>query len=189
MLEASQLAIRCQSRRNSVFHKFSVVSAGPGLIFWIPAVQNRSSHIRVGTGLLSWCQITEQIEKKWASPGVIKLFDIFIWLRATGTFPPLCLPPLPQRVLLMVLLVSRHAWLLPMYTPTSEDSPNHSSFPAPSLQILWASFSIAASPGIGNFLFSLCDLRRSLCHRICILWDRKHHGGSKPAVATVKVIL
>lgn len=56
--------------------------------FWVLAVQNSSSHIRVGTGLLSWCQIIEQIEKKWASPGVIKLFDIFIQLSHLHLHPP-----------------------------------------------------------------------------------------------------
>jgi len=53
MLEASQLAMGCKFRRTSIFHKFSLVSAGPGLMFWIAAIQNSSSHVCAGTILLS----------------------------------------------------------------------------------------------------------------------------------------
>lgn len=189
MLEASQLAIKCQSRRTSIFHKFSVVCLlALDSFFWILAVQNSSSHICEGTGLLSWRQIIEQIEKKWASPGVIKLFDIFIRLSHLPLSPPVPTTSSPEGTPARTCLLARlsaaylHTYLLGL------SKPNHTSFPAPSLQIPWASFSIPASPGTGNFLFPLCDLHRSLCHRTRILRDCQHHRGSKPAGTTVKVI-
>lgn len=58
-----------------------------------------------------------QIKKKWSSPGVIKLFNVFIWLRAACPFLLLSPPCLSQRMLLLVLLISQHTGLLPVLGP------------------------------------------------------------------------
>lgn len=52
VLEDDQIEIRYQPRSTINFHKFSILSAGPGLIFWISAAQNTSSPIHVGIAVL-----------------------------------------------------------------------------------------------------------------------------------------
>lgn len=118
---------------------------------------------------------------------MIKLFDIFIQLSHLHLHPPVPTTSSPVGTPARTCLLARlSAAYLHTYL-SGLSKPNHTSFPAPSLQIPWAS-SIPVSPGTGNFLFPLCDLHRSLCHRTRILRDCQHHRGSKPAGTTVKVI-
>lgn len=144
--------------------------------------------ICVGTGLLSWHLSVEQIEKRWASAGGIKLFFIFIWLRATCTFPLLCLSPLSKGYYNRYFLspsmpdysLSTHLTFRTLQTiPLSlHNHCKYSEPPSPNqLPQALGIFSYVSMISIGP------------CARSCILRDCQHHGGSWSAETIFKVVL
>lgn len=148
MLEASQLAIRCQSRRISIFHKFSWTHffdiCCPKQWFsytcrnWIAVL---TSDHKANREEMSYSMSDHNFTSSygWEPPAPFPLCAHHLFPRGCSCWWYFS-PNMPDCCL------STH---LPLETPQT------TALPAPSLQIPWAFFSTPAFPGIGNFLFPL----------------------------------